>query len=130
MKRTLTISVLAIAVAVMLIAGVTAPRTRATTGLCHKTALSIKAPATATAGQKITVTGSLTRKPSHKVKATLQSRLSTSTAWVNGTSTTLAGSNYSIKWTVPSTKATYKVRVRVTYLGASHASAAKTLTVK
>ena len=130
MKRTITISVLAVAAAVMLIAGVTAPRIRATTGLCHNTALSIKAPATATAGQTVTVTGALARKASHSVKATLQSRPSTSTRWVNGATVKLTGGKYSLTWTAPSKKATYKLRIRVTYLGASHASAVKSVAVK
>ena len=38
-----TIGILAVAVAVMAVAGITAPRTSATTSLCHSTMLSIKA---------------------------------------------------------------------------------------
>src|SRR5665648_256948 len=89
MKRTITISTLAavvIAGAVMLFAGVTAPRTNATSALCHSTALSITAPASATAGKTVTVRGSEARTPAHTVKATLQSRRSTSKKWVNGAS--------------------------------------------
>lgn len=130
MKKTLTIFILAVAAAVMLIVGVTAPRTRATTSLCHKTALSIKCPSTGAPGQTITVSGALARKPSHIVKATLQSRRSTSTAWVNGASAKLSAGKYTLKWKAPSKKATYKLRVRVTYAGASHASAVKTVEVK
>ena len=72
-----TIGILAVAVAVMAVAGITAPRTSATTSLCHSTALSIKAAASVKAGKSITVTGAEAKAPAHSVRATLQSRLST-----------------------------------------------------
>ena len=47
---TLTIGIVAVAVAVMAFAGVTAPRSGATPTLCHTTTLSIKAPLSVRAG--------------------------------------------------------------------------------
>jgi len=47
MRKTLTIGTIGFwrqAVAVMAFAGITAPRTSATSSLCHSTTLSIKAP--------------------------------------------------------------------------------------
>jgi hypothetical protein len=132
MKRTITISTLAavvVAGAVMLFAGVAAPRTDATTGFCHTTKLSIAVPASAAAGSTVTVTGSEARTPQHSVKATLQSRLSTSKKWVNGPSVTLSGAGYSLTWKAPAKKGTYKIRVRVAHLSASNASAVKTVVV-
>ena len=133
MKRTITISTLAavvVAGAVMLFAGVTAPRTNATSALCHSTALSITAPASATAGKTVTVRGSEARTPAHTVKATLQSRRATSKKWVNGASRNLASGSYSLKWKAPTKKGKYKIRVRVTHLSASSTSAVKTVVVK
>ena len=133
MKKTLTISTLAavaVAGAVMLFAGVTAPRTNATSGLCHATKLSISVDATATAGATVTVTGSEAKTPQHTVKARLQSRLSTSRKWINGASANLSGASYSLNWKAPAKKGTYKIRVRVTHLSASNTSAMKTVVVK
>jgi len=133
MRKTITISTLAavaIAGAVMAFAGITAPRTDATSSLCHKTKLSISAAATATAGSTVAVTGSEAQTPEHSVKATLQSRLSTSKKWVNGASRNLSGAGYSLKWKAPAKKGTYKIRVRVTHGSASNASAVKTVVVK
>jgi hypothetical protein len=126
-----TIGILAVAVAVMAVAGVTAPKTSATSSLCHSTSLSIKAAASVKAGKSIMVTGAEARAPSHTVKATLQSRLSTSSKWVNGASGNLAAAGaYSLKWKAPAKKGKYKVRVRVSANGASNMSAVKTVTVK
>ena len=126
-----TIGILAVAVAVMAVAGITAPRTSATTSLCHSTALSIKAAASVKAGKSITVTGAEAKAPAHSVKATLQSRLSTSSKWVNGASGNLTSAGaYSLKWKAPAKKGKYKVRVRVSANGASNTSAVKTVTVK
>ncbi|MCX6364204.1 MAG: hypothetical protein NTW58_08575 [Actinobacteria bacterium] len=133
MRKTIVISTLTavvIAGAVMAFAGVTAPRSNATSGLCHATSLSITAPATATAGSTVAVTGSEAQTPQHTVKATLQSRLSTSKKWVNGASANLSGASYSLNWKAPAKKGTYKVRVRVAHLSASNASAVKTVVVK
>ena len=133
MKKTITISTLAavvVAGAVMLFAGVTAPRTNATSALCHSTALSITAPASATAGKTVTVRGSEARTPAHTVKATLQSRRSTSKNWVNRASGNLSGGSYSLRWKAPTKKGKYKIRVRVTYLSAWSTSAVKTVVVK
>ena len=104
MRRTITISTVvavAIAGAVMAFAGVATPRTNATPSLCHTTKLSITAPASATAGATIKVTGSEAKTPQHAVKATLQSRLSTSKKWVNGASANLSGGGYSLNWKAP-----------------------------
>ena len=133
MKRTITISTLAavvVAGALMLFAGVTAPRTGATPALCHSTTLSISAPVSATAGKTIKVTGSEAKTPQHAVKATLQSRLSTSRKWVNGASANLSGASYSLKWKAPAKTGKYKIRVRVAHLSASNTSAVKTVVVK
>lgn len=133
MKRTITISTLAavvVAGAVMLFAGVTAPRTNATPALCHSTKLSITAPTSATAGTTVTVRGSEARTPAHTVKATLQSRRSTSKKWVNRASGNLSGGSYSLRWKAPTKKGKYKIRVRVTHLSASSTSAVKTVVVK
>jgi len=133
MKRTITISTLAavvVAGAVMLFAGVTAPRTNATPALCHSTKLSITAPTSATAGTTVTVRGSEARTPAHTVKATLQSRRSTSKNWVNRASGNLSGGSYSLRWKAPTKKGKYKIRVRVTYLSAWSTSAVKTVVVK
>jgi len=132
MKRTITISTLgaiALAGAAMLFASVSAPRTSATPALCHSTKLSISAPASAIAGATITVSGSEAKTPEHTVKATLQSRLATSTRWVNGASANVVGAGYSLKWKAPTKTGTYKIRVRVTHLSASKTSAAKTVVV-
>jgi len=133
MKRTITISTLAavvVAGAVMLFAGVTAPRTNATPALCHSTKLSITAPTSATAGTTVTVRGSEARTPAHTVKATLQSRRSTSKNWVNRASGNLSGGSYSLRWKAPTKKGKYKIRVRVTHLSAWSTSAVKTVVVK
>jgi hypothetical protein len=128
---TLTIGVVAIAAAVMAVAGVTAPRTDATSSLCHSSTLSITAPKTATAGKSITVTGGEPQTPAHSVKATLQYKKATATAWKNGASADLSASgSYSLKWKAPTAKGKYKVRVRVVHSSASNTSAAKTVTVK
>ena len=74
MRKALTIGILALAVATMAFAGVSAPKTSATASLCHSTALSIKAPTSVRAGRTITVTGAEARTPGHTVKATLQYR--------------------------------------------------------
>jgi len=133
MKRTITISTLAavvVAGAVMLFAGVTAPRTNATPALCRSTKLWITAPTSATAGTTVTVRGSEARTPAHTVKATPQSRLSTSKKWVNRASGNLSGVSSSLKWKAPTKKGKYKIRVRVTHLSASSTSAVKTVVVK
>ena len=134
MKKTLTITTLAIVViagAVMAFAGVTAPKSSATTSKCHATALSITAPSSIARSKTITVTGSEAAVPGHTVKATLQRRKSTATKWVNGASASLGSAGeYSLKWKAPAKKGTYKIRVRVTYSGASHTSATKTVKVK
>jgi hypothetical protein len=133
MKRTLTIStlaVVAIAGAVMAFAGITAPKTDATSGLCHSTTLSIAAPASATAGSTVSVTGAEAKTPQHAVQATLQSRLSTSKKWVNGPSVNLSSAGYSLKWKAPAKTGTYKLRVRVAHLSASNTSAVKNVVVK
>ena len=133
MKKALagiTIAIVAIAGGVMAIAGITAPQSGATSSYCHTLTLSITAPATVAAGKTIKVTGGEPQPPAHTVTATLQSRLSTSKKWVNGATVTLKGGAYSIKWKAPTKKGTYKVRVRVTHSGASHASAAVTVAVQ
>jgi hypothetical protein len=127
----LTIGVVAVAAAVMAIAGVTAPRSGATPSLCHSSTLTITAPKTATAGKTIKVTGGEPQAPAHTVKATLQYKKATAATWKNGASANLDGSGaYSLKWKAPSVKGKYKIRVRVVHSGASNASAAKTVTVK
>jgi len=133
MRKTITISTLVavvIAGAVMAFAGVTAPRTNATTSLCHKTKLSISVDTTATAGSTIAVTGSEAATPQHTVKVTLQSRLSTSKKWINRASANLSGASYSLNWKAPTKKGTYKIRVRVTHLSASNVSATKNVVVQ
>jgi ABC-type uncharacterized transport system YnjBCD substrate-binding protein len=126
---TLTIGILAIAVAVMAVAGISAPKTSATPSLCHSSTLSITALASVKAGKSITVTGSEPQTPDHTVNATLQYRRSTIKTWTNGKSTTLSSGGYTLKWKAPSKKGKYKIRVRVTHSGSSHTSAAKTVTV-
>lgn len=129
MRKALTIGILGLAVAVMAFAGITAPKTSATSSLCHSTTLSIKAPTSVKAGRTIAVTGSEARRPAHTVKATLQYRKATSTRWLNGASANLSSGAYSLKWKAPSTKGKYKIRVRVTHSGASNRSATKTVSV-
>jgi hypothetical protein len=127
----LTVGLVAVAAAVMAVAGVVAPKSGATSLLCHSSTLTITAPKTATAGKTITVTGSEPRKPAHSVKATLQYRKATASAWKNGTSANLSSSgSYSLKWKAPTAKGAYKVRVRVVYGSTSSASAAKAVSVK
>jgi hypothetical protein len=129
--KALTIGILAVAVAVMAFAGMSAPKTDATPSLCHSTTLSISAAASVKSGSKLTVTGREARTPAHTVTATLQSRKATSSAWVNGAKTNLSSAGaYSLKWKAPAKKGKYKVRVRVTYSGTSSTSAVKTVTVK
>jgi hypothetical protein len=128
--KALTIGILALAVAVMAFAGISAPKTDATTSLCHSTSLSISAPASVKVGKSIAVTGAEARTPAHTVRATLQYRLATAKAWVNGKSADLVSGKYSLKWKAPAKKGKYKVRVRVSANGASNTSAVKTVTVK
>jgi hypothetical protein len=133
MKRTITISTMAavvVAGAVMLFAGVTAPRTSATPALCHSTTLPITAAASVKAGRAITVKGALAQTPAHTVKARLQSRLSTSKKWINGASANLSAGGYSLKWKAPAKKGKYKIRVRITNAGVSNRSAVRTVRVK
>ena len=132
MRRTITIlTVVAVAIAgaVMAFAGIAAPGSSATPALCHSTALSIVTPATATAGTVVAVSGSEAAPPAHTVKATLQSRRSTSKKWVNGASANLTNGSYALNWKAPKKKGTYKIRVRVTHLAASKTSAVKTVVV-
>ena len=127
----LTIAVVAVAAAVMAVAGITAQRSGATESLCHSTTLSIKAPASVTAGKTIKVTGSEARTPDHTVKATLQFKKATASSWKNGASASLSASGaYSLKWKAPSAKGKYKLRVRVTYGGVNNMSATRTVQVK
>ncbi len=128
--KSVTIATLAVAAAVMLIAGVAAPRTNATQQLCHSTPLVIVAPATAKARTAVMITGGEAGVPQHDVTATLQTRLASSKAWVNGPSKSLANGQYSLKWKAPRKAGKYKVRVRVTHSGVSNTSAVKTVTVK
>ena len=129
--KALTIGILAVAVAVMAFAGISAPKTNATSSLCHSTTLSISAATSVKSGKRITVTGAEAKTPAHTVKATLQSRLSTSKTWVNGASTNLSSTGtYSLKWKAPAKKGKYKIRVRVTHSSTSNTSAVKTVTVK
>lgn len=128
---TITIGIVAMAVAVMAFAGVTAPKSGATASLCHTTTLSIKAPLSVKAGGRITVTGAEARPPAHAVKATLQSRRATAKRWINGASVTLSSSGaYSLKWRAPATKGKYKIRVRVAFSGTANTSVVRTVTVK
>jgi hypothetical protein len=129
MRKALTIGILVLAVAAMAFAGITAPKTSATSSLCHSTALSISAPTSVKAGKSITVSGSEAQTPGHTVKATLQSRRSTSKKWVNGKSANLSSGAYSLTWKAPAKKGKYKIRVRVTHSGASNTSAAQAVTV-
>jgi hypothetical protein len=126
----LTIAVVAVAAAVMAVAGVTAQRSGATQSLCHSTTLSIKAPASVTAGKTIRVTGKEARTPGHTVKATLQYKKATASSWKNGTSASLSSGAYSLKWKAPAAKGKYKLRVRVTYGGVNNTSATRTILVK
>ena len=134
MKKTLgilTLTIVAIAGAAMVFAGVTAQKTNATSSLCHTTTLSIKAPTSVVSGKRITVTGSEAQTPQHTVTATLQSRKATSTKWINGASANLSATgSYALKWKAPAKKGKYKIRVRVTHSGTSNTSAPKTVTVK
>ncbi len=128
---TLTVVILALAAAVLAVVGFTAPRTSATSSLCHSTTLSIKAPRTAKAGTTVKVTGREARAPAHTVKATLQYRKATATRWKNGASANLSSSGaYSLKWKAPAKTGKYKLRVRVTHVSASNKSAVKTIAVK
>jgi len=132
-SRRLTFATAAVVVAFALVgalAAFSAPKTSATTSLCHSTTLSIKAATSVAAGKTITVTGAEAQAPSHTVKATLQYRKATSTKWINGNSTNLSGGKYALKWKAPAKKGKYKIRVRVTHSGASNTSAVKTVTVK
>ena len=129
MRKALTISILGAALAIMAFAGFTAPKSDATSSLCHSSSLSITTPSTAKARSTITVTGSEPQAPAHTVTATLQYRLSTSKTWVNGKSANLSSGGYSLKWKAPAKKGKYKIRVRVAHSSASNASAVKTVTV-
>ena len=127
---TLTIGILAVAVAAMAVAGITAPKTDAIRVALPQQTLSITAPTSVKAGKSITVTGAEAQTPAHTVNATLQSRLSTSKTWVNGQSTNLSSGAYSLKWKAPVKKGKYKIRVRVAHSGTSNTSAIKTVRVK
>jgi methionine-rich copper-binding protein CopC len=126
----LTIAILAVAGAVMAVAGVTAPKSDATSSLCHSTKLTIKAPTSVKARKSVTVSGAEVQKPAHTVKATLQYKKATASAWKNGASQNLSSGAYSLKWKAPSAKGKYKLRVRVTHNSASNTSATRTITVK
>lgn len=129
--KALTIGILAVAVAVMAFAGISAPKTDATSSLCHSTTLSISSAASVKSGKRLAVTGREAQRPAHAVTATLQSRKATSSKWVNGATAKLSSAGaYSLKWKAPAKKGKYKIRVRVTQWGASNTSAVKTVTVK
>ena len=125
-----TLAALVLAAGAMVFAAVDASRSGATSTLRHSSKLSIKAPATATPGGTIEITGSEPRTPKHGVTATLQYKVSTSRKWRNGPSADLSGASYTISWTVPAKKGKYKVRVVVSHLSASRTSAVKRITVK
>jgi hypothetical protein len=127
----LTIAIVAVAAAVIAVAGISAPRTGATPSLCHSTTLSIKAPVGVTAGKTVKVTGSEARLPGHTVRATLQFKKATAANWKNGASANLSASGaYSLKWKAPSAKGKYKLRVRVAYGGVNNTSVTKVIRVK
>ncbi len=63
------------------------------------------------------------------MKATLQYKLPTASAWKNGPSANLSNGAYSLTWKAPSAKGAYKLRVRVAHLSTSSTSAAKKVTV-
>jgi hypothetical protein len=127
---TLTIVAVVLTAAVMVFAAVDTARSSATPSFCHSTALSITAPATATAGSTVQVTGAEGATPQHDVTATLQYKLASAKTWKNGPSTTLSGAAYALNWKAPAKKGAYKVRVRVVHLSASNTSAAKKVTVQ
>jgi hypothetical protein len=129
MRKALTIGIVGVALAIMAFAGFTAPKSDATSSLCHSSTLSITAPSTATAKSSITITGSEPQAPAHTVTATLQYRLSTSKTWINGKSQNLSSGAYSLKWKAPAKKGKYKIRVRVVHSSASNTSAVKTVKV-
>lgn len=131
-KRLVTVTVVAavLAAAAMASAAVHTARTGATPSLCHSTALSIKAPATAKAGKTVTVSGAEARTPAHDVVATLQYKLASAAGWKNGASAGLKNGSYSLKWKAPAKKGSYQLRVRVSYAGSSNTSATKRIAVK
>ena len=127
---TLTIGILAIAVAVMAVAGISAPKTSATSGLCHTSTLSYHG-----ARQR------QGREEHHRDRcgapaagAHRQRHAAVSAAagtkWTNGRTTTLSSGRYWLKWKAPAKKGKYKIRVRVTHSGSSNTSAAKTVSVE
>jgi len=124
--RALSIFAIVMACAAMMTVIVASSKASTTTTLCHSTSLSISA----TVGKSITVQGSLGKKPQHVVKATLQTRLSTSSKWTNRSTVKFSGAKYSIKWAIPAKKGTYKVRVRISHLTASRMSATRAIKVK
>lgn len=130
-KRLVTTVAVAVvlAAAVMVYAAVDTARSGATPSLCHSTALSIKAPRTARAGSTIAVKGAEAQTPAHDVKATLQFKRTSASAWTNGASASLANGSYSLKWKAPAKKGAYQLRVRVSHGSASNLSAVKKVTV-
>jgi hypothetical protein len=130
MRRSLTVALLALAAVAIAVAGVSAPRTRATETLCHSTALSISAASTVKAGKKLIVSGAEARSPDHTLTATIQYRKATATAWRNGAFLPMNTRSYSLAWKAPAKKGKYKLRVRVDYQGSSRYSATRTVTVK
>jgi len=133
MKKTLTgltVAAVALAAAVMAFAAVDAPRTGATTALCHMTELTIAAPAAVKAGKTLRVAGAEAVPPSHPVKATLQYKPPKGTSWKNGPSTNLSNGAYVLKWKAPAKKGVYKIRVRVSRQSTFNTSATLKVNVK
>jgi hypothetical protein len=130
MRKALTLALLALAAAAIAVAGVTAPRTRATETLCHSTVLSISSASAVKAGKKLTVSGSEARSPDHSLTATLQYRRAATTGWRTGPSVLMNTRSYVLTWKAPAKKGKYKLRVRVEYQGSSGTSAVGAVTVK
>jgi hypothetical protein len=133
MKRMLTVltaAVVVLAAVVLAIAVAGAPRTGATTALCHMTTLSIEAPPVVKARKTVTVVGAEAVPPTHAVKATLQYRLASKKAWRNGGSENLTNGAYALKWKAPAKKGLYELRVRVTRQSTANASEIVTVKVR
>ncbi len=126
----LTAAAVVLTVAVLAFAVVGAPRTGATTALCHMTAVSIDAPSVVKARKTITVVGAEAVPPTHTVKATLQYRLASKKAWRNAASENLTNGAYSLKWKSPAKKGLYELRVRVTRQSTANTSEVVTVKVR
>lgn len=130
MKKAVSLVILVLFVSAVGIAWTSAPKSGATSTICHSTKLSIKSASTVKTGRKLKVTGQVARSlGDHYLMATLQWRKASVATWKNGATVTMSTKYYTLSWKAPAKKGKYKIRVRAQYSGENLMTATRTVTV-